>query len=66
MFATLCQQFAPRLLAQVLQQIQLLVELLGSAADTGFLDFVQPLVSMAGVVDIPAGTGDCPATVQRF
>jgi hypothetical protein len=29
MFATLCQQFAPRLLAQVLQQIQLLVELLG-------------------------------------
>ena len=66
MFSTLRQQFPACLLAQVLQHVQLLVELFGSAADAGFRNLSQPLGSMAGVVDVPAGTGDCPAAIHRF
>src|SRR6185437_17050606 len=66
MFATLRQQFAPRLLAQVLQHVQLLIQLLGAAASSGFGDFFQPLATMAGVVNVAAGTGDRPATIQSF
>ena len=55
-----------RLLAQVLEHVQLLIELLGPPADTDLLDFAQPLVAMAGVVDIPAGTGNRPAAIQSF
>src|SRR6267154_6742467 len=65
-FPTLRQQFAARLLAQVLQHVQLLVEWFGSATDAGFLDLAQPLGSMTGVVDVPAGTGDRPAAIDRF
>src|SRR5215813_9622393 len=64
MFATFRQQFAPCLLAHVLQQVQPLVELLGSAASSRFRDFSQPLAAMALIVNIPAGTGDRPATIQ--
>src|SRR6266566_2931205 len=66
MFATLRQQFASRLLAQVLQQIQLLIELLGAAASSGLGYFFQPLTAMTSVVNVPAGTGDRPATIQSF
>src|SRR5229473_5868992 len=66
MFATLCQQFTPRLLAQVLQQVQLLIELLGAAASSGLGYFFQPLTAMTSVVNVPAGTGDRPATIQSF
>src|SRR5215472_8206821 len=66
MFATLRQQFAACLLAQVLQQVQLLIELLGAAASSGLGYFFQPLTAMASVVDVPAGTGDRPATIQRL
>ena len=66
MFATLRQQFAPRLLAQVLQHVQLLIELLGAAASSGLGYFFQPLATMASVVNIPAGTGDRPAAIQSF
>jgi hypothetical protein len=38
MLATLGQQFAPSLLAQVLQHVQLLVKLLGSPADASLPD----------------------------
>jgi len=65
MFSTLRQQFAPSLLSQVLQHVQLLVELLGSPADASFADLSQPFGPMAGVVDVPACTGR-PAAVQRF
>jgi len=64
MSATLRQQFASRLLPQVLQHVQLLVELLGSPAGSGFGNFLQPLPPMASVVNVPAGTRDRPATVQ--
>jgi hypothetical protein len=64
MFATFGQQFAARLLAQVLQQVQLLIELLGSATSSGFGDFFQPLAAMANVVNVTAGEGDRPATIQ--
>src|SRR6266550_84201 len=60
------QQLAARLLAQVLQHVQLLVESFGSATDAGFVDLAQPLVSMTGIVDVPAGTGDRPAAIDRF
>src|SRR5215469_6271999 len=66
MFATLQQQFAARLLAQLLQHVQMLIELLGAAASSGLGDLVQPLTAMAGVVDVPAGTRDRPATIQSF
>ena len=63
---TLHQQFTARLLAQVLQHVQLLVELFSSAADAGFLDLAQPLGSMTGIVDVPTGTGNGPAAIHRF
>ena len=66
MFATLAEKLAARLLAQVLQHVQLLIELLSSAARSGFADFCQPLAAMAGVVNVPAGTRNRPAAVQRF
>jgi hypothetical protein len=39
MFATLGQKLAARLLPQVLQHVQLLIELLSSVARSGFADF---------------------------
>src|ERR1700747_2041916 len=50
----------------MLQQIQLLIELLGAAASSGLGNFLQPLATMARVVNVPAGTGDRPATIQSF
>src|SRR5229473_8561796 len=66
MLATLRQQLAARLLAQILQHVQLLVESFGSATDAGFLDLAQPRGSMTSIVDVPAGTGDRPAAIDRF
>src|ERR1700741_3567028 len=66
MFATLRQQFAPRLLAQVLEHGPLLIELLGSPARPRFGNLLQPLAAMASVVNIAPGTGDRPAAIQRF
>src|SRR5215470_4885772 len=66
MFATLCQQFAARLLAQVLQHVQLLIELLGATTRSRFRYLLQPLTAMAGVVDVPAGTRDRPTAIQGF
>src|SRR5207247_10302273 len=45
---------------------ELLVELLGAPADAGFPDLSQPLGAMAGIVDVPARTGNRPAAIQRF
>src|ERR1700751_6405087 len=50
----------------MLQQIQLLIEFLGAAASSGLGNFLQPLATMARVVNVPAGTGDRPATIQSF
>ena len=66
MSSTLRQQFSPSLLTEVLQHVQLQLELFGSAADAGFGDLSQPLVSMAAVVDLSSGTGDRPAAINRF
>ena len=52
MLATLRQQGSARLLGQVLQHVQLLVESFGSAADAGIDDLAHPLGSMAGIVDV--------------
>jgi len=43
-----------------------LIELLGSPAGAGQGDFLQPLTAMAGVVNVPARAGNCPAAIQRF
>jgi hypothetical protein len=66
MFATLREQFSPSLLAQVLQHVQLLIKLLGSAASAGLRDLSQPLTAMAGIVDVPSSTWDRPAAIQIF
>src|SRR5260370_12811808 len=66
LLAPLRQQCAPRVVAQVPQQIQLLIELLGAAASSGLGYFFQPLTAMTSVVNVPAGTGDRPAAIQSF
>src|SRR5580704_1584891 len=66
MLATLRQQLASGLLAQGLQQVQLLIELLGAATGAGLGNFPQPLTAMAGIVNVPSGTGNRPATIDRF
>jgi hypothetical protein len=65
-FATFRQKFASRLLAQVLQHVQLLIELFGSPACPRFGNLLQPLAAMARIVNIPAGTGDRPTAIQGF
>ena len=66
MLAALRQQFSPGLLAQVLQHVQLLIKLLGSAARAGLGDFPQPFTAMSGVVDVPTSTRNGPAAIQSF
>src|SRR5947199_10734133 len=66
MLSTLHQQFPSNLLAQPVQHVQMLVELLGSAAYAGVLHLPQPLRPMAGIVDVPSRTRNRPAAIQRF
>src|SRR5258707_13700891 len=54
MLATLRQQFAPGLLAQGLQHIQLLIELLGAATGASLGDIYQALADMAGISHLTA------------
>ena len=54
------------LLAQVLQHVQLLIELLGSPARSSFGNLLQPLAAMTRIVNIPAGTGNRPTAIQGF
>ena len=64
MFPTLRQQFSPRLLSQMLQHVQLLVESLGPPAPARLPELAQPLGAMTGVVDVPSNTGHRPAAIQ--
>jgi hypothetical protein len=64
--AILCQQFPSNLLAQPLQHVQMLVQLLGAAANPGVLDLSQPLCPMTGIVDIPSCAGNRPAAIQHL
>src|SRR5713226_6434410 len=66
MLATLRQQFPSNLLAQLLQHVQMLVQLLGATANAGVFDLSQPLRPMTGIVDVPSRTRNRPATIQRF
>src|SRR6266581_7118475 len=52
MLSTFGQQFPPRLLTQVLQHVQLLIESLRSSPYAGFPNLGQPLSSMPTIVDI--------------
>jgi hypothetical protein len=58
--------FAPHLLPQLFQDVQLLVEMFGSALHSRMRNPIQPLVSMAGIVDVSSRTGNRPAAIQRF
>src|SRR5947199_10156660 len=49
-----------------MKNVHLLVELLCGRAEAGFPDLSQPLGAMAGIVDVPARTGNRPAAIQRF
>src|SRR5437899_10232451 len=60
-FPTLRQQFAPRLLSQMLQHVQLLVEVLSPTAHAGLSDLAQPLGAMTGVVDCPVRRRESPS-----
>ena len=64
MFPALHHQFLPGLLTQAAQHIELLVESLGSAADSGFGQLLQPLGAMLRCVNELAGTGNAPAPLQ--
>src|ERR1700747_1192915 len=64
MFPTLRQQIASRSLPQRLQRIQLLVEPLGSQANSGFYDLGQPFRTMARSIHGWPGTGNGPASVH--
>jgi hypothetical protein len=66
MLSTFRQQFSSCLLAQLLQHVQLLIESLGSTANSGFSDLDQPLCSMTGIVNVPSGAGNRSAAIQRF
>src|SRR5258708_8515835 len=66
MLATLRQQFAPGLLAQGLQHIQLLIELLGAATGASLGDFPQPLAAMAVIFSPSSSTRCPPASADLF
>jgi hypothetical protein len=56
----------PRLLPQVLQHVQFLIESFGATPHPGFADSCQPLSSMPGVINVSPGTGNRPAAVTAF
>jgi hypothetical protein len=58
MLATFRKQLPPRLLPQVLQHVQLLIESFRSSPHAGFADLVQPLRSMTTIVDISSRAGN--------
>src|SRR5215469_1619140 len=66
MLATFYQQFPSHLLPQPLQEIQVLVEMFGSPADSGILDLFQPLRPMTRIVDVPSSARNRPAAIYRF
>src|SRR6266481_9122019 len=66
MFPALRQQIASRSLPQRLQRIQLLVEPLGSQANSRFYNLGQPFRTMAPPIHGWPGTRNSPASVHRF
>src|SRR5580704_7934338 len=66
MFLALRQQIASCSLPQRLQRIQLLVEPLGSLANSRFYDLGQPFRTMARSIHACAGTRNGPASVHRL
>src|SRR4029077_8502955 len=64
MSPALRQQITSRSLPQRLQRIQLLVEPLGSQANSGFYDLGQPLRTMARSIHGWPGAGNGPASVH--
>src|SRR5260370_16519784 len=64
LFPALGQKLGSYLSPQGLQSIQLLIEQLRAAAHPGLRDFVQPFLPIAWGIDLGAGTGNAPASVQ--
>ena len=63
---TLERVFGERLLTQVLQHVQLLIESFGSTPLAGFPDLGQPLRPMSTIIDISSRTWNRPAPIHRF
>src|SRR6266480_1918700 len=66
MFPTLRQQLPSRFLAQRLQQVELLIESLGSTTHAGLGQFFQPVGAVVRGIDLLAGTGNGPTAIQPF
>src|SRR5580693_746202 len=66
MFPTLGQKLGSQGSPQDLQAIQLLIEQLRAAAHPGLRNLAQPLLPIAWSVDLGAGTGDAPPSIQRL
>ena len=66
MFPALGQKLRSQVAPQGLQSIQLLIEQLGSPAHPGLWNLVQPFLPIARAIDLGAGTGNAPATIQRL
>src|SRR2546421_2539386 len=66
MFPALGQQLAARFLAQSLQRVKLMVKELGPTMHPRLRYLAQPFGTMSRSVDLLAGTGNAPTSVQRF
>src|SRR6266404_8634187 len=63
-FLALREQISPHLLAQTSQRIELLVVKLRPPAHSRFVDFREPLGTMARCIDLLAGTRDGPTAID--
>jgi hypothetical protein len=66
MFAALGQSFAPHLLAQRPQRIELLVVELRPAVHTSLTDLAEPLGTIAARINLLADTRNGPTAVRRL
>jgi hypothetical protein len=66
MTAAFLQHLAAGQLAQWLQVVELLIQSLGATTQTRFPQFLEPLVSMMGVENLLARTGDPTTSIHSF
>src|ERR1700693_5713156 len=64
MFPALGQKLGSQVSPQGLQSVQLLIEQLCAAAHPGLRDLAQPFLPIARGIDLGAGTGNAPASIQ--
>src|SRR4029077_1280853 len=64
--SALGQEITPHFLTQDIQRVELLVVELGTTAHAGLCDLAEPFRTIAWCVDLLAGTGNGPASVESF